>query len=259
VKKKHVQLRIEQCLVLAKASHCPRRKLAAMLIDPQRNVVLADGYNGGPRGAEGKLCRGYFCERDGFDPEQARIERGGRHQYRRVGGSDIIPEMQVHYGETKRIQAFDKPALGKLEEDTEFGPFDFPEEPTDGPLGALTGHVPAKVIPSAKTNAEEWVAEMASKYPPIKSGTRMERGCHHAEMNVICNAAAGGINCSGAWLIVLAEPCMMCAKMIHHAGIAKVILVDGGYAGGKDGVEYLKDNGVKVEEVEGPKDPRTDV
>ena len=27
----------------------------------------------------------------------------------------------------------------------------------------------------------------------VKSGTRVEIGCHHAEMNLICNAAANGV------------------------------------------------------------------
>ena len=89
----------------------------------------------------------------------------------------------------------------------------------------------------------------------VKSGTRMEIGCHHAEMNVICNAAANGVRCRGAWLIVTGEPCMMCAKMLHHAGITKVLIVEGGYAG-ENGVQYLLDHGVEVQAVEGPRDPR---
>ena len=58
----------------------------------------------------------------------------------------------------------------------------------------------------------------------IESGTRMEIGCHHAEMNVVCNAAANGVSTRGAWLICNGEPCMMCAKMIHHAGILRVLV-----------------------------------
>ena len=155
MKKKHIDIRVEQCLALAKASNCPRRKFGALLLDPERNVVLMDGYNGGPRGG-GELCGGDQCLRD--------------------------------------------------------------------PLG-------------------------------VKSGTRMEIGCHHAEMNVVCNAAANGVRCAGAWLIVTGEPCLMCAKMIHHAGIVKVLVVDGGYAG-ENGVDYLRGHGVEVEAVDGPKDPR---
>lgn len=155
MKEKHVRIRIEQCLSLAKASNCPRRTFGAMLLDPKRNVVLMDGYNGGPRGG-GDLCGGDECLRN-----------------------------------TQNVQ----------------------------------------------------------------SGTRMEIGCHHAEMNVICNCAALGVATQHAWLIVTGEPCMMCAKLIHHAGISKVIVVGGGYAG-ENGLSYLNDHGVLVESVAGPQDPR---
>ncbi len=155
MKDKHVRIRIEQCLALAKASNCPRRKFGALLLDPKRNVILMDGYNGGPRGG-GELCGGDTCLRDTMN---------------------------------------------------------------------------------------------------VQSGTRMEVGCHHAEMNVVCNAAATGVACQGAWLIVTGEPCLMCSKMIHHAGIARVLVVEGGYAG-ENGVQYLRQHGVEVVPVEGPRDPR---
>ena len=158
MKSKHLSIRIEQCLALSKASNCPRRKFGALLLDPQRNVVLMDGYNGGPRGG-GELCGGDECLRD-------------------------------------------------------------------------TQKVP--------------------------SGTQIEIGCHHAEMNVICNAAASGVPTKDAWIIVTGEPCMMCAKLIHHAGIERVIVVDGGY-GGANGVSYLQCHGVAVQSVDGPKDPRVKV
>jgi deoxycytidylate deaminase len=218
LKPQHIQIRIEQCLSLAKASHCSRRKLAAMLIDPMRNVVLADGYNGGPRNAPGTLCRDYWCERNGI----------GDQFYVHVGDRDPETEVQVrHHGKriwAKRVDSED------LQE-----------------------------VDMARALARAEIESLRLKYPPIQSGTHMERGCHHAEMNVICNAAAGGVKTAGAWLIVLAEPCMMCAKITHHAGIEKVIVVAGGYLGGKDGVKYLSENGVRVEEVEGPQDPRIGV
>ena len=155
VKEKHIRIRIEQCLALAKASNCPRRTFGALLLDPERNVVLMDGYNGGPRGG-GRLFGGEECFR-----------------------------------ETMKIE----------------------------------------------------------------SGTRMEVGCHHAEMNVICNAAANGVRTRDAWLIVTGEPCMMCAKLIHHSGIEKVLVVDGGYAGA-NGCDYLENHKVEVVRLVGPQDPR---
>ena len=63
MKQKHLRIRIEQCLALSKASNCPRRKFGALLLDPERNVILMDGYNGGPRGG-GELCGGEVCLRD---------------------------------------------------------------------------------------------------------------------------------------------------------------------------------------------------
>ena len=156
MKQKHIDIRIQQCLLLAGASNCPRRKFGALLLDPKRNVVLMDGYNGGPRGG-GHLCGDDVCLRDSH---------------------------------------------------------------------------------------------------AVESGTRMEIGCHHAEMNVICNAAANGIPTQGAWLLVTGEPCVLCAKLIHHAGISKVIVVQGGYAGA-NGCLYLEDHGVAVEHTHGPRDPRT--
>lgn len=155
MKEKHINIRVEQCLALAKASACTRRTFGALLLDPERNVVLMDGYNGGPRGG-GQLCGGDRCLRDELN---------------------------------------------------------------------------------------------------IPSGTRMEIGCHHAEMNVICNAAANGVTTRGAWLIVTGEPCVLCAKLVHHAGITRVLVVGGGYLG-ENGVEYLKAHGVGVQIVEGPPDPR---
>ena len=152
---KHIKIRIEQCLSLAKASNCPRRRFGAILLDPYRNVILMDGYNGGPRGG-GKLCGSDVCLRDSSN---------------------------------------------------------------------------------------------------IESGTHVEIGCHHAEMNVICNAAASGVSTHNAWLIVTGEPCMMCSKLIHHSGISKVIVVGGGFVG-KNGLGYLKEHSILVDVVEGPQDPR---
>ena len=65
MKGKHIQIRIEQCLALARASNCPRRKFGALLLDPSRNVdvqfrrmnyVLHDGdiVSALPRREEGE-------------------------------------------------------------------------------------------------------------------------------------------------------------------------------------------------------------
>jgi dCMP deaminase len=148
MKDKHIRIRVEQCLSLAKASNCPRRKFGALLLDPSRNVILMDGYNGAPRGG-GELCGGEVCLRDSRN---------------------------------------------------------------------------------------------------VKSGTRMEVGCHHAEMNVICNAAANGVFTNGAWLFVNGSCCLLCAKLVHHAGIKKVIVISGQYST-EEGMEYLNNHGIETEHL----------
>jgi len=213
MKEKHLKIRIAQCLELAKASNCPRRKFGALLLDPERNVVLMDGYNGGPRGEKGDLCGGSFCAREGFKEEDLRV---GNLQALWLG-----PPLWVVY-----------------------------QNGENGPV-----LVDEKCF-QLKEEAEEHRQGLLLKYLGVKSGTHMEVGCHHAEMNVICNAAARGVSTAGALLIVTGEPCMMCAKMIHHAGITQVTIVAGGYAGGRDGVDYLNKFGVSVTEVDGPQDPR---
>ena len=154
MKAKHLQAHVDVCLVISQLSGCPRRKFGAVILNPDRNTILATGYNGGPRGG-GVLCGGEVCEREG-----------------------------------------------------------------------------------------------------IRSGTQMERGCHHAEMNAITNAAADGIKTAGAWLVVSGEPCILCAKLLHHAGILRVLCVEGGYIGGGEGPAYLTRHVVEVEYVAGPRDPR---
>ena len=210
MKDKHLDIRIRQCLVLSEASSCPRRKFGAVLIDPQRNVVLADGYNGGPRGQPGDLCRGSWCERDGLTSDKLSVQ--------------VTP---ITHG------VCDAQVLVEQ----------------DQVLWSGTG-------PHAAVDAAQERERLLESYPKIPSGTRMERGCHHAESNVIANAAANGVTTRGAWLIVTGEPCAMCARLIHHAGIEAVVVVDGGYAGGRDGIEYLTTNNVKVVFRDGPKDPR---
>jgi len=56
----------------------------------------------------------------------------------------------------------------------------------------------------------------------IKSGTQADIGCHHAEMNAILNASRAGIQTLNKWLLTSCDPCLMCAKAIHHAGIVLV-------------------------------------
>lgn len=80
----------------------------------------------------------------------------------------------------------------------------------------------------------------------IPSGTEIQIGCHHAEMNAICNAARNGVSTEGASIIITGEPCLMCAKLIHHSGLKKIYYISGGYTT-SEGVDYLNNNGVVCE------------
>lgn len=62
----------------------------------------------------------------------------------------------------------------------------------------------------------------------IESGTRHEL-CYaiHAEQNAIIQAAKLGIAIEGATLYCTHQPCVICAKMIVNAGIARVIYGEG--------------------------------
>ena len=62
----------------------------------------------------------------------------------------------------------------------------------------------------------------------IPSGTHAEI-CFaaHAEQNAIIQAARYGVNISGATLYCTHQPCLICAKMIINAGIARVVYKEG--------------------------------
>jgi dCMP deaminase len=59
-----------------------------------------------------------------------------------------------------------------------------------------------------------------------------------------------GTSTKGAWAIVNGEPCLMCAKILHHALISSVVIIRGAYLGAKltgdEGVQYLLSHGVNV-------------
>lgn len=62
----------------------------------------------------------------------------------------------------------------------------------------------------------------------IASGTRAEL-CYaiHAEQNAIIQAAKLGSSIDGATLYCTHQPCVICAKMIVNAGIARVVYEEG--------------------------------
>ena len=66
----------------------------------------------------------------------------------------------------------------------------------------------------------------------------------HSEANAILKVAASTQSCKGATLYITLSPCKNCSKLIHQAGIVRVVYSKA-Y---KDlsGVEFLKKAGIKV-------------
>lgn len=95
MKDKHLVIRIEQCVMSAKASSCRQGRNGALLLDPKRNVVLMDGYNGPPKGA-GSCCAGPWCHREGLNKEDVQTFSSGEDQhwlvYQPPGQVQVFPE-----------------------------------------------------------------------------------------------------------------------------------------------------------------------
>lgn len=69
----------------------------------------------------------------------------------------------------------------------------------------------------------------------------------HAEANAILKVANSTQSCDGATLYITLSPCKDCSKLIHQAGIKRLVYIDG-Y---KDdtGLQFLAKAGVEVEQI----------
>lgn len=74
----------------------------------------------------------------------------------------------------------------------------------------------------------------------------------HAEANAILKIAASTQSCDGATLYVTMSPCRECSKLIHQAGIRRVVYKQG-YSD-TSGINFLKSAGVEIEQLEGEKE-----
>lgn len=70
----------------------------------------------------------------------------------------------------------------------------------------------------------------------------------HAEANAILKVASSTQSCKGATLYITLSPCKECSKLIHQAGIIRVVYQQG-Y---KDdsGLQFLKKAGIELEHIE---------
>jgi dCMP deaminase len=69
----------------------------------------------------------------------------------------------------------------------------------------------------------------------------------HAEANAILKVAASTQSCKGATLYITMSPCQQCSKLIHQAGITRLVY----YHGYKDdsGIKFLKKAGVTITHI----------
>lgn len=74
----------------------------------------------------------------------------------------------------------------------------------------------------------------------------------HAEANAILKVARSTQSCEGATLYITLSPCKECSKLIHQAGIKRVVY-NIGYRD-ESGLSFLKKAGVIVEQIQSLED-----
>lgn len=70
----------------------------------------------------------------------------------------------------------------------------------------------------------------------------------HAEANAILKCAKHGTSCNGGTLYLSMSPCRDCSKLIHQAGIVRVVYRYDYRE--REGIKFLESAGVKVEKIE---------
>ena len=66
----------------------------------------------------------------------------------------------------------------------------------------------------------------------------------HAEANAILKVAASTQSCEGATLYISLSPCQQCSKLIHQAGIKRIVYAEA-YKD-SSGIDFLEKAGVKL-------------
>lgn len=70
----------------------------------------------------------------------------------------------------------------------------------------------------------------------------------HAEANAILKVANSTNSCEGATLYLTLSPCKECSKLVHQAGITRLVYING-YKD-DEGLQFLKKAGVDVVQIE---------
>lgn len=70
----------------------------------------------------------------------------------------------------------------------------------------------------------------------------------HAEANAILKVARSTHGCDGATLYLTLSPCKECSKLVHQAGIKRLVYMNG-YKD-DDGLSFLEKAGVEIVQIE---------
>ena len=70
----------------------------------------------------------------------------------------------------------------------------------------------------------------------------------HAEANAILKVARSTHSCNGATLYLTLSPCKECSKLVHQAGIKRLVFMNG-YKD-DDGIAFLEKAGVEIVQIE---------
>jgi dCMP deaminase len=69
----------------------------------------------------------------------------------------------------------------------------------------------------------------------------------HAEANAILKVASSTQGCAGATLYITMSPCQQCSKLIHQAGITRLVYFD--EYKDNSGIKFLKKAGVSISHI----------
>ena len=70
----------------------------------------------------------------------------------------------------------------------------------------------------------------------------------HAEANAILKTASSTHDCSGATVYLTMSPCKECSKLVHQAGIKRLVFIN--KYKDASGIDFLKEAGVEVVEFD---------
>lgn len=74
----------------------------------------------------------------------------------------------------------------------------------------------------------------------------------HAEANAILKVAKSTHNCQDATLYLTLSPCKDCSKLVVQSGIKRVVYMN--QYKDSSGIDFLKEAGVEIEQIESPFD-----